>query len=216
MMKKYFKVISILIFVLLTIGTVQVKSEAISNKFYFLEDNINNYGTFIENGVRLEYSTHNSIENEILRLKNSFEKQLKGEVNVDKNAIIIEENNKEIRVIVWSNKEDTKVQISYVNNDSKITTNQIKKELEQIEDFATRNIKYFNFVKVKIIEERKQNILEVLRSNVKKETLEELNIYNGKVSKSILIDGSKINFAFMEYDNQEYLVIGTPVIFITY
>ena len=216
MMKKYFKVISILIFVLLTIGTVQVKSEAISDKFYFLEDNINNYGTFIENGVRLEYSTHNSIENEILRLKNSFEKQLKGEVNVDKNAIIIEENNKEIRVIVWSNKEDTKVQISYVNNDSKITTNQIKKELEQIEDFATRNIKYFNFVKVKIIEERKQNILEVLRSNVKKETLEELNIYNGKVSKSILIDGSKINFAFMEYDNQEYLVIGTPVIFITY
>lgn len=79
-----------------------------------------------------------------------------------------------------------------------------------------KNIKYFNFVKVKIIEEQKQKVLDLLKSNIDEKTLEELNILNGKVAKGILIDGSKINFSFMTYDKENYLVLGTPVIFITY
>ena len=75
-MKKYLKVLPILIFVLLIIGTVPVKSELISDDFYFLEDEIVSYGTFIENGVRLEYITKVNIEDEVLRLKNNFEKQI--------------------------------------------------------------------------------------------------------------------------------------------
>lgn len=215
-MKKYLRVLPILTFVLLIIGTVPVKSELISDDFYFLEDKIINYGTFIENGVRLEYSTKVSIEDEILKLKNNFEKQYKVKVNIDSNTISINEDSMEIRVIVWSNKRDTKVQITYINNNSDITTVQLKKELEQIRSFAAKNIKYFEFVKVKIIEEEKQNILDLLRSNIDEKTIEELDILNGKVSKGKLIDGSKINFSFMTYDEGKYLVIGTPVIFITY
>ena len=215
-MKKYLSVLPILTFVLLIIGTVPVKSELISDDFYFLESKINRQGTFVENGVRLEYSTKNSSEDEILKVKNNFEKQFEIEVNIDKNTIYFNDNHREIKAIVWNNKEDTKVQITYVNNDSKINTNQLKKELEQIEYFATKNIKYFNFVKVKIIEEDKQNILDLLKSNIDEGTLEELNILNGKVAKGRLMDGSKINFSFMTYDEENYLVIGTPVIFITY
>lgn len=215
-MKKYLSVLPILTFVLLIIGTVPVKSELISDDFYFLESKINRQGTFVENGVRLEYSTKNSSEDEILKVKNNFEKQFEIEVNIDKNTIYFNDNHREIKAIVWNNKEDTKVQITYVNNDSKINTNQLKKELEQIEYFATKNIKYFNFVKVKIIEEDKQNILDLLKSNIDEGTLEELDILNGKVAKGRLMDGSKINFSFMTYDEENYLVIGTPVIFITY
>ncbi len=215
-MRKYLRILPILIFVLLVVGTVPVKSELISDDFYFLEDRIINYGTFIENGVRLEYSTKNAVEDEILKLKNNFEKQFKVKVNIDNNIISINQAYREIKAIVWRNKGDTKVQVTYVNNDNKSTTNQLKKELEQIQYFATKNIKYFNFVKVKIIEERKQNILDLLKSNVDEKTLEELNILNGKVAKGKLMDGSKINFSFMTYDEENYLVIGTPVIFITY
>ena len=215
-MKRYLKLVPILILLLLIIETVPVKSYYNSDNFYLLEEKINGYSNFIENGVRLEYSTKNSINDEILKLKAGIEKQFNEKVNIDKNTIILEKDNKEIKVIVWDNEEDTKVQINYLNNNSKITTNQMKKELVQLEDFATQNIKYFHFIKVKIIKEREQNILDLLRSNVKKETLEELNIYNGKVSKGVLIDGSKINFSFMKYNDEEYLVIGTPVIFITY
>ncbi|MCI6692950.1 MULTISPECIES: hypothetical protein [unclassified Clostridium] len=215
-MRKYLIVLPILTFVLLIIGTVPVKSELISKDFYFLEDKIKNYGTFKENGVRLEYTTKSSVEEEILKLKNNFENQFKDEVNIEKNTISISKDYREIKAIVWSNKEDTKVQITYVNNNNKITTNQLKKELEQNEYFAAKNIKYFNFVKVKIIEEQKQKVLDLLKSNIDEKTLEELNILNGKVAKGILIDGSKINFSFMTYDKENYLVLGTPVIFITY
>jgi len=215
-MKKYLLVLPILIFALLIIGTVPVKSELNSDDFYFLEEKIYSYGNFTQNGVRLEYHTTNNINNEILNLKKFFEKQFKEEANVEQNTIVLTDKYKDIKVIVWKDKDETKVQISYVNSDSKITTNQLKKEVEQIQNIAAKKTKYFNFVKVKIIEERKQNILGVLKRNIKEETLEELNIVNGKTAKGRLIDGSKINFSFMTYDKGKYLVLGTPVIFITY
>ena len=215
-MKKYLKILPIITFVLLLIGMFPVKSEVISDDFYFLEDKVNSQGEFIKNGIRLEYSTNNGVESEINRLKEIINKQFKEEVNISENTIDIKDEHKEIGIIVWNNKEDTKVQISYINYNNKISTEHLKKELQQVEDFATKNIKYFNFIKVKIIGERKQNILDLLKINIKEDTLEELNILNGKVAKGRLIDGSKINFSFVEYDEEEYLVLGTPVIFITY
>ncbi|MBE6054415.1 MAG: hypothetical protein E7212_11070 [Clostridium sartagoforme] len=215
-MKKYLKILPIITFVLLLIGMFPVKSEVISDDFYFLEDKVNSQGEFIKSGIRLEYSTNNGVESEINRLKEIINKQFKEEVNISENTIDIKDEHKEIGIIVWSNKEDTKVQISYINYNNKISTEHLKKELQQVEDFATKNIKYFNFIKVKIIGERKQNILDLLKINIKEDTLEELNILNGKVAKGRLIDGSKINFSFVEYDEEEYLVLGTPVIFITY
>ena len=68
-MRKYLIVLPILTFVLLIIGTVPVKSELISDDFYFLEDKIRNYGTFKENGVRLEYTTKSSAIKKIQRFK---------------------------------------------------------------------------------------------------------------------------------------------------
>jgi len=92
----------------------------------------------------------------------------------------------------------------------------LRNELKQIQNIAAENIKYFNFIKVKIIEEQKQHILETIENNVKKDTLEVIDIHNGSVAKGELKDGNRINIGYIKYDTGEYLIIGTPVIFVTY
>ena len=215
-MRKIFKILPIIAFFSLIIGTTPVKSEINSDNFYFLESEMTNTGEFIENGVRVQYNSKNNLENEILTIKKNLEELLKEEVKINDNKILFKDNFREINVLAWKENKVTKVQITYINNRSNCTTSQMKKELEQIQNFAAKNIKYFDFVKVKIIEEQKQNLLDTLKSNIKKETLEELNIINGMVGKGKLIDGNKVNFSLMTYDNEEYLILGTPVIFVTY
>lgn len=215
-MKQILKIIPILAFFLLIIETVPVKSELISNNFYFLEDELINAGDFIENGVRVEYSSKNNLENELLVIKKNLSDLFKEDVYIDNNTIFFSDDQRDIKVLVWNSEEGTKVQITYINNRKECTISKIIKEMEQIQYFAAENIKYFNFVKVKIIEEKKQDILDTLKENIEEKTLEELDIVNGKIGKGKLKDENKINFSFMSYDTGEYLIIGTPVIFITY
>ena len=74
-------------------------------------------------------------------------------------------------------------------------------------------MKYFDFIKLKIIEEEKDETKEIIKIIVDKEFLE---VENGIIGKGILKDNTKINIGYMQYDTGEYLIIGTPVIFITY
>lgn len=215
-MKKILKILPILAFFLLIIETVPVKSELISDNFYFLEDELINAGDFIENGVRVEYSSKNNLENELLVIKKNLSDLFKEDVYIHNNSIFFSDDQRDIKVLVWSSEEETKVQITYINNKKECTIRKMIKEMEQIQYFAAENIKYFNFVKVKIIEEKKQDILDTLKENIEEKTLEELDIVNGKIGKGKLKDENKINFSFMSYDTGEYLIIGTPVIFITY
>lgn len=215
-MKKILKILPILAFFLLIIETVPVKSELISDNFYFLEDELINAGDFIENGVRVEYSSKNNLENELLVIKKNLSDLFKEDVYIDNNTIFFSDDQRDIKVLVWSSEEETKVQITYINNKKECTIRKMIKEMEQIQYFAAENIKYFNFVKVKIIEEQRQDILDILKENIEEKTLEELDIVNGKIGKGKLKDENKINFSFMSYDTGEYLIIGTPVIFITY
>ena len=215
-MKKILKILPILAFFLLIIETVPVKSELISDNFYFLEDELINAGDFIENGVRVEYSSKNNLENELLVIKKNLRDLFKEDVYIDNNTIFFSDDQRDIKVLVWSSEEETKVQITYINNKKECTIRKMIKEMEQIQYFAAENIKYFNFVKVKIIEEQRQDILDILKENIEEKTLEELDIVNGKIGKGKLKDENKINFSFMSYDTGEYLILGTPVIFITY
>ena len=215
-MKKILKILPILAFFLLIIETVPVKSELISDNFYFLEDELINAGDFIENCVRVEYISKNNLENELLVIKKNLSDLFKEDVYIDNNTIFFSDDQRDIKVLVWSSEEETKVQITYINNKKECTIRKMIKEMEQIQYFAAENIKYFNFVKVKIIEEKKQDILDTLKENIEEKTLEELDIVNGKIGKGKLKDENKINFSFMSYDTGEYLIIGTPVIFITY
>lgn len=215
-MKKMMKVISTIVLSLIVIGAVPTKSELPSDNFDFIENQIKESSEFIQNGIKVEYSVSQPISKEISRIEKYFNLNFHKNVQTDGNSIIYDDSTKQIKALVWSDNENTKVQIIYINNDKNANTFHLKKELNQIQNIAAKNIKYFNFIKVKIIEERKQNLLEILKNNIDKDTLEIIDIHNGSVGKANLYDGNKVNIGFVKYDTGEYLVIGTPVIFITY
>ena len=72
----------------------------------------------------------------------------------------------------------------------------------------------YYFSKVKINEEK--NILPFILDGINEDTIEEAEISNGKVLKAEFIDGSKINLGQINYDTGKYMIIGTPIIFVTY
>lgn len=215
-MKKMMKVISTIVLSLIVIGAVPTKSELPSDNFDFIENKIKESSEFIQNGIKVEYSVNQPISKEVSRIKKYFNLNFHKNVQTDGNTIIYDDLTRQIKALVWSDNGDTKVQITYINNEKNANTFHLKKELNQIQNIAAKNIKYFNFIKVKIIEERKQNLLEILKNNIDKDTLEIIDIHNGSVGKANLYDGNKVNIGFVRYDTGEYLVIGTPVIFITY
>lgn len=215
-MKGIIKLMFFISLSLLIIGAVPIKSESHSDNFDFMETEFMKASDFIQNGIKVEYSINQPANKEFSLLEENFKKNFGENVQSNDNNIFYKDSIKEIKAVVWRNNENTKVQIIYVNNDKNANTFQLKQELKQIQNIAAKNIKYFNFIKVKIIEDQKQNILEILNNKIDKETLEVLNIHNGSVGKAELYDGSKINIGFVKYDTGEYLIIGTPVIFVTY
>lgn len=215
-MKNIMKLMFVISLSLLIIGAVPIKSELFSDNFDFMETEFIEISDFIQNGIKVEYSISQPINKEFSLLKENFKKSFGENVQSNENIIVYKDSIKEIKAILWSNNENTKVQISYINNDKNANTFQLKQELKQIQNIAAKNIKYFNFIKVKIIEDQKQNLLDTLKNNIDMKTLEVLNIHNGSVGKAELYDGNKINMGFTKYDTGEYLIIGTPVIFVTY
>ena len=215
-MKNVMKLMFVLSLSLLIIGAVPIRSESNSDNFDFMETEFIKNSDFIQNGIKVEYSIGQPVNKEFSLLKENFKKSFGQDIEANENIIVYKDLIKEIKVVVWSNDEDTKVQITYINNDKNANTFQWKQELKQIQNIAAKNIKYFNFIKVKIIEDQKQNLLDTLKNNIDMKTLEVLNIHNGSVGKAELYDGNKINMGFTKYDTGEYLIIGTPVIFVTY
>lgn len=215
-MKKLFKIIPITVLFLLIIQVMPIASLQNSNDFFYLEKNIISKSEVVQNGIRLEYTSKNNLKDEIAIIKNNLKKSNYKNIIEKDNNIFIKDKHKDIEIYLWENKEITKVQISYINDNSNMTILEIKQEMDKIRDITIKNIKYFNFIKVKIIEENKQDILNIIKKSIKLDDLEILNISNGIVAKGVLRDGSKINFANITYDTGEYLILGTPVIFITY
>ena len=215
-MKKLFKIIPIIVLFLLIIQVMPIASLQNSNDFFYLEKNIISKSEVVQNGIRLEYTSENSLKDEIAIIKDNLKKNNYKNIIEKDNNIFIKDKHKDIEIYLWENEAITKVQISCINDNSNMTILETKQEMDKIRDITIKNIKYFNFIKVKIIEENKQDILNIIKKSIKLDDLEVLNISNGIVAKGALKDGSKINFANITYDTGEYLILGTPVIFITY
>ena len=215
-MKKLFKIIPIIVLFLLIIQVMPIASLQNSNDFFYLEKNIISKSEVVQNGIRLEYTSENSLKDEIAIIKDNLKKSNYKNIIEKDNNIFIKDKHKDIEIYLWENEAITKVQISCINDNSNMTILETKQEMDKIRDITIKNIKYFNFIKVKIIEENRQDILNIIKKSIKLDDLEVLNISNGIVAKGALKDGSKINFANITYDTGEYLILGTPVIFITY
>lgn len=215
-MKKLFKVIPILILFLLIIQVMPIKYSENFNDFFYLEKNIINKSELIQNGIRLEYKSKKNLKDEMKIIKDNLKKNNYKNIIEKDNNIFIKDKHKDIEIYLWEDEDITNVQISYINNDKNVTILELNQQVKKIQSITMKNIKYFNFIKVKIIRENKQDILDIIKKSMKTDTLEVLNIDNGTIAKGFLKDGSKINFANVTYDTGEYLILGTPVIFITY
>lgn len=215
-MRKFFKIIPVIILFLLIIQVMPIDSLQNTNDFFYLEKSIMSKSKFVENGIRIEYETKNNLNDEIGIIKNNLKKNNYKNIIEEDNNIFIKDKHRDIEIHLWKDKNITKVQVSYINTNKNFTTIELEKEIEQLQDITIKNIKYFYFIKVKIIKEDKKDILDIIKKNMKINSLEVLNISNGMIAKGILKEGSKVNFADVTYDTGEYLILGTPVIFITY
>ena len=61
-----------------------------------------------------------------------------------------------------------------------------------------------------------ENVFEDIENKLKINISESLDISNGSIAKATMMDGTDINIGQITYDTGSYLIIGTPIIFVTY
>ena len=108
-----------------------------------------------------------------------------------------------------------KVQVILINNDVSKSEEELKKLSQKIRNDNFINERYFSFIKGKIETEEK-NIFEDVENKLKIKINEKLDISNGSVAEATFEDNQHINIGQIKYDTGSYLIIGTPIIFVTY
>lgn len=212
-MKKLFLVISSILISFFIIGAMPNQEKNLDS-FNLLTTYLIEINNFIENGVRVEYSTKKNINKEYDFIKNKFIETFGENIKLTNNSIEYNDDLKEVKAVFWSKNDTSYIRIDYFNNNENIEVLEIRNILAEIINIKKEKVKYFDFIKLKIIEGEKDETKEIIKNYiVDKEFLE---VENGIIGKGILKDNTKINIGYMQYDTGEYLIIGTPVIFVTY
>lgn len=212
-MKKLFLVISSILISFFIIGAMPNQEKNLDS-FNLLTTDLIEINNFIENGVRVEYSTKKNINKEYDFIKNKFIETFGENIKLTNNNIEYNDDLKEVKAVFWSKNDTSYIRIDYFNNNENIEVLEIRNILAEIINIKKEKVKYFDFIKLKIIEGEKDETKEIIKNYiVDKEFLE---VENGIIGKGILKDNTKINIGYMQYDTGEYLIIGTPVIFVTY
>ncbi|MGL5152548.1 MAG: hypothetical protein ACRC7N_18475 [Clostridium sp.] len=183
------------------------------NDYYKIESHFKEKSQFIENGVKLQYTTNNQIENEIKRIEKNIKKRYKN-IKIEENKIQVMIMQGTYEIMLWEENDSVFVEATLINQNDSYGTQEIKKELEKLQEEHLKNIRYFEYYKGKIksIEEGVDG-LEAC-SNIKEYKM--LKIENGLTCSAISKNNTKVNIAFNEYNTGIYVVIGTPTIFATY
>jgi hypothetical protein len=102
---------------------------------------------------------------------------------------------------------------------NKDETNILKQQLEKVLYDASTDVQYFSYVKGNIIEGSAKNNIELTERALVKYGATDVNtikLSSGFTGVAKLKDSTAINYAISENDKRTYLIIGTPIIFITY
>lgn len=215
-MKRKIYIIPLVIFSLLLIGASSVSSNNSPSFFCLNEQVIIENNIFIENGVKMNYCSKLDIEEEYERLSSEFKKKYNENLEFSTNKIMYKNSNSEIQVVLWQENNKTMVDVVIINNDSLKNSVALKKELEELQNNTSKEAQYFTFVKGKIEEDGMKKIDEMLMSSIKEDTLEILDIHNGYVATARFNDNQRVNIGYMQYDSGRQIIIGTPIIFVTY
>lgn len=215
-MKKKIYIIPLVIFSLLLIGAKPLKGFNSPTFFDLSEQAIIENDAFIENGVKMSYCSKTNIEIEYERLLKEFQDKYSNNLELTTNKIIYKDSNNDIEAVLWEENNETIVEIVAINNNVSRSSLLLKKDLEKLQNNNSTKEKYFTFVKGKIEVQSYEEIEKTIMNSIKKETLEVLNIHNGYSAKAEFLDDQRVNMGYMEYDSGRQIIIGTPIIFVTY
>ena len=213
-MKKIFFVF-LSIFSLLIINGKEYECEAKKDLFNEVERYVLNEYEFIQNGMKLEYTTKVDIYDELDRIDKIFQSKNELIVTKDENSISVKSANINYSVNIYNYSGLTKVEVIVINTDKNLSESYLRGLVEEIRGSNFINERYFSFIKGKIKTEDK-NIFEDVENKLKIKINENLDISNGSIAKATMIDGTNLNIGQITYDTGSYLIIGTPTIFVTY
>lgn len=213
-MKKLFFVF-LLIFSLLIINGKEYECEAKQDLFNDVERYVLNEYEFIENGIKLEYTVKADINKEFERINEIFEDKNDLIVTTSESCISAKSENINYSVNIYNYNELTKVEVIAINKDKTLSEKNLELLVQEIRNSNFIDERYFSFIKGKIETEEK-NIFEDVENKLKIKINEKLDISNGSIAKATMIDSTNINIGQITYDTGSYLIIGTPIIFVTY
>ena len=214
-MKKVFFVFLLIFSLLIIINGKECECEAKKDLFNDVERYILNEYEFIENGIKLEYIVKADINYEFKRINEIFKS--KNDLIVTTSELCISAKGKNINynVNIYNYNGLTKVEVIAINKDKTLSQKNLELLVQEIRNSNFIDERYFSFIKGKIETEEK-NIFEDVENKLKIKINEKLDISNGSVAKATMIDSTNINIGQITYDTGSYLIIGTPIIFVTY
>ena len=205
----------LLIFSLLIINGVEYKCEVIDDSFNIIEDYVLEQCDFSGNGIKMEYTTKTSEEDEFNRIKAIFDKNKNFNVICEKNNISAEGENINYSVKMFKFNDVLKVEVIILNYDKNLQQKKLKVLAEEVRNNNFIDERFFSFVKGKLKTDDKEIIKEI-ENKININSIETMEINNGYITKLITKRNEKINISKVNYDTGSYLIIGTPIIFITY
>ena len=196
--------------IIFSINLSGVSSNNLENiSFYQLENFLINKTEFNENGVKLQYNIESNKDYELNRILVLMSDKYKIE-NINNKYHFYLKSNNTIEIKIWEEDNITFVESFIINKNKCMSTEDLKRELDNILSSKVRNKRYFKYYKGEISNTDNFYIDNI---ELKKELLK---IENGYVGKETLKNGEKLSYGIMKYNTGVYLVIGTPVIFTTY
>lgn len=201
----------------LVIASTSILNFNLGDSSYIYKAIDNESYEIIEQGIQGKYLSENSMDEEIellksiFKIKEPFQREDKSfYFNYEKDAI-------ELNIFGIEEKKGLNIEITIKAKDKEYDINLLEKTLKEING----NINIANYVKSKInnnlsIDENKDN-LEREFKKLSVNSIESIEINSGITGIAKFKDGEKINYGIVSYgENENYLILGTPVIFITY
>ena len=207
--------IFIILFSLLIINGKEYECEAKKDLFNEVERYVLSEYEFIQNGMKLEYTIKADISDELDRIDKIFQSKNDLVVTKSENSISAKSENINYSVNIYNYSKLTKVEVIVINTDKTLSESYLRLLVEEIRNSNFINERYFSFIKGKIKTEGK-NIFEDVENKLKIIINENIDISNGSIAKATMIDGTNLNIGQITYDTGSYLIIGTPIIFVTY
>lgn len=208
---------SIVLLVLLSffnMGAIS-KNNIKSYSFDNLESAYINKSDFVENGVKIEYKTKNSIGYEKDRVINYISNNyLATSEDTKDNNIIFYNDDLQIELEFWKDDLYTYTAVIVVNRNPNKKTEELTKTLKGLVSDDFNEFQCYKYYKGKIPRNNENEYTDDMHNRICKSNMISLN--NGYTGSGYCINGEKINFAISNYNTGAYVIVGTPIIFTTY